>query len=265
MARQKAKNLKADQNMALQGLTLQEKLNLLHNWKRCGEISDHQYNHFSNLFINKEARKQLSTVKSLKRSVYDNDDRGCARTCTEGEIQTFIDKLRSNLTDFLTCRENTELDLSENQIALFRKYIYEYPFYRSKINRLLIVGLRYPNKSLNKISSEYVKAYKMATYYNDDAFWLLLWEDGNLVPLDAVRLMIKNDNDNIVINNVFDKRLISNLIPLIEIQRDKEINRLMWAQSLDNNSQREKEVARKTRRLEAFNTLLKAANEYVNS
>jgi hypothetical protein len=103
----------------------------------------------------------------------------------------------------------------------------------------------------------------MATYYNDDAFWLLLWEDGNLVPLDAVRLMIKNDNDNIVINNVFDKRLISNLIPLIEIQRDKEINRLMWAQSLDNNSQREKEVARKTRRLEAFNTLLKAANEYV--
>ncbi len=263
MAREKVKNLKADQNIALQGLTLQEKLNILQKWRKDGDISDRQFNHFSNLFIDKEAKKQLSSVKALNKPVYDNDDRGCARTCTEGEIQTFIDKLRSNLNDFLTCRNTKELRLNEKQLELFRRYIYEYPYYRSKVNRLLVVGLRYPNKSLNQISTEYIRKHKMFPYYNDDSFWLLLWEDGNLVPLDAVRLMTNFVDDNIVINPIFCKHLIKNLIPLIEVQRDKEIHRLMWAQSLDDEEKRTKEVARKTRRLEAFNSLLEAANEYI--
>ena len=264
MAREKVKNLKADQNIALQGLTLKEKLDLLQRWRKVGDITDRQFNHFSTLFIDKEAKKQICTIKSLDKRVYDNDDRGCVRTCTEGEIQTFIDKLRSDLNDFLTCRNSKELRLTEKQLELFRKYIYEYPFYRSKVNRLLIVGLRYPNKELNKISSEYIRAHKMCPYYNDDSFWLLLWEDGNLVPIDAVRIMTKYVDNNIVINPVFDLHLVKNLIPLIEVQRDKEINRLMWAQSLEDETKREKEVARKSRRLEAFNTLLNAARQFVN-
>jgi hypothetical protein len=263
MARQKAKNLNKCQCIALKGLTLQEKLNLLYEWKKNNEVTDRQFNHFSNLFINKEAKKQICSVKALKGSIYDNHDNGCARSCAEGEIQTFIDRLRSDLNDFLTCRNNKELRLTDNQIVQFKKYIYEFPYYRSKVNRLLILGLRYPNKTLNQISSEYIKGHKMYPYYNDDSFWLLLWEDGNLVPLDAVRLMTKNVENNIVINSIFDKHLIKNLIPLIEIQRDKEINRLMWAQSLEDENQRNKEIARKTRRLEAFNTLLNAAKEYV--
>jgi hypothetical protein len=260
----RTKKLTTDQNIALRGLSLLEKLNVLHEWKRNGEISSEQFYHVSNRVINQDAKKQLSSVKSLNKRIYDNDDRGCARTCVEGEIQVLIDKLRNSLNEFLDSRTRKEICITDNQISDFRKYIWEYPFYRSKVNRLLILGLRYPNKELNKISSEYIKAHKMCSYYNDDLFWLLLWEDSNFVPIDAVRLMTKNVDGNIVINSVFEKHLIGNLIPLIEVQRDKEINRLIWAQSLEEPSHREKEVARKTRRLEAFNSLLKAAKEYLD-
>jgi hypothetical protein len=65
------------------------------------------------------------------------------------------------------------------------------------VNRLLIVGLRYPDVELNRLCEEYIRTYRLIEKigYADFSFWLLLWEDGNLVPLNAVRLMrVKKDD-----------------------------------------------------------------------
>ena len=258
----KAKNLTTDQCITLRGLSLQEKLNLLHQWKKNGEITPQQFNHFSNLWINRDAKKQLSSVKKMAPSVYDNDDKGCVRSHIEGEMQFFIDKMRNELNNWLTNRSTSKLIVNEAYINKFTEYLNTH--YRSKVNRLLILGLRYPNKELNRISAEFIRSKKMHPYYSDAAFWLLLWEDGNLIPNDAIRLMLVERGDTLEINNCFDTHLIRHLIPLIEVQRNKEIQRLVWAQSLEDETQREKEVARKTQRLEMFNTLLESASRYVN-
>ena len=54
-----------------------------------------------------------------------------------------------------------------------------------------------------------------------------------------------------------DARLKEELKPLIEFQRDKEIIRLQWAQSLKDLQKREIEVKRKQQRLDTFESLLK--------
>ena len=91
-----------------------------------------------------------------------------------------------------------------------------------------------------------------------------MWEDGNFVPMDAIRLMLKIENGKYVINSRFEKALIKTLIPYITSQRDKEIERLKWAQTRDDCNE-DRQIPRKLRRLSAFNTLLKAAEEYTQS
>lgn len=255
--------LTADQNLALRGLNLQEKLDRLHHWKKSGEITQETFNFLSNKWINKETKKVMGLKNPLAKRGNENAERStCSKSIVEGEMQKFLDKLRNKLNSYLATRCTEICELTDTELEEFRKYLYQYSYYRSKINRLLIVGLRFPDKRVTEICGCFINTSRKHSNYQDFTFWGMLWEDGNLVPLDAVRLMLLKNGDKYQIDTCFEPSLIKSLIPLIEVQRDKEIQRLKWAQSLEGK-EREKEVARKTRRLEAFNILLDAAAEYI--
>ncbi|MBQ7284778.1 MAG: hypothetical protein IJW72_00795, partial [Alphaproteobacteria bacterium] len=63
------------------------------------------------------------------------------------------------------------------------------------------------------------------------------------------------------IDPIFEKGFIKSIIPLMEAQRDKEAIRLAQAQMLEGR-ERERQIARKMHRLNAFNTLIEAAQRY---
>lgn len=256
MAKEK---LTTAQNLALRGLNLQEKLDILHRWRKNGEISNQQFNFFSNLWIAKETKKVIGKGNPLRRTP--ETPRVPCRSVIEGEMQKFTDELRSSLNDYLYHRNDTLALLSSETIATFQKYLEKCRCYRGRINQLLVIGLRYPDKRLNRICEAFIKEQRMDPLFPDFHFWTSLWEDGNLVPLDAVRLMLVKTEKGYRINDHLHRNLVEGLIPLITIQRDKEIQRLKWAQQLEGRK-REQEIARKTHRLDAFNLLLEVAAEY---
>lgn len=253
MAKEK---LTTAQNIALKGLTLQEKLDLLHDWKKNGEITQTQFNFFSNHWITKEGKKALGTPDALKRTA--NENRSSGKMVVEVEMEKFLNNIQSKLNYYLT--ERKAILLSAKEKAQFCQYA-QLRQYRSLSNRILVLGLRYPDKELNQMAVEQVKATKKNPLLPDIHFWSLLWAD-NLVPMDAVRLMLKKNGNGYEIDGCFSKECIKELIPLMEAQRNKEITRLKWAQSLEG-VEREREVARKTRRLNAFNILLEAVHAYI--
>ena len=260
MAKEKLKLTKS-QYMQMQGLSLPEKLDLLHDWKKNGEISQSQFNFFSNLWISRMSKKMIGEAVLMRKTVGE-DQTSHKKSILECSAERFVNQLQSRLNAYLANRQNPCI-LTDKDIDEVRKY-FDKPLPRSIKNRLLVLGLRYPDKRLNHLCEITVKEQKRHPFFMDAPFWIMLWEDGNLVPMDAVRLMLKKQGENYVIDPIFDKSLISILIPMIEIQRDKEITRLKWAQSLDG-AEREHEVTRKTRRLNAFNILLNAAEEYIKA
>lgn len=232
--------------------TLEEKFELLNEWKEKGEISATLFNEKTNELINKAMRK-------VKPASIDFSDGGIHKTIIEGQIQAFIDKLRNKINKYLSHRDKRSVQMDEKDIETFQNYLFSYGHLRSKVNRLLIIGLRYPDYRLNQISEEYIKKNKMfpEQRWADSAFWLLLWEDGNLVPINAVRLMIvDNGKGEFELNPCFNKHLVLELMPLVEFQRNKEKFRLEWAKKLRNLEQRKAEVERKQKRLDFFNCLL---------
>lgn len=255
MAKEK---LSYEQNIALKDLNLQEKLNLLHEWKKSGEISKAAFQCFSDLWIKKESTKAFSKKDALRRYSDENSKRNAPKSVVESEIKSFTEMLRGKINDFVTYRRKDTCQITSEEWNKFLNYVRNYSYYNSLINRLIVVGLRYPDKELNKFCCDYVKEHRQ----NDILFWVLLWEDSNLVPMDAVRLMLLKKDDGFAIKSkYFSLRLIRDLIPLIELQRDKEIERLRWAQMLDG-TEHEVQVARKSQRLNAFNILLEAAKKY---
>ena len=239
------------QNEALgQVKDLNEKFALLEQWLKNKEITEELYNSQINKLINR-------TMKDAKPS-FDLDDKITYKVAAESEIQQLIDRLRKNLNSYLSNRDKSKAKISETDMYYFKRYINEYPYLKSKINRLLIVGLRYPDVELNHVCEEYIKAHRLIEEikYADYSFWLLLWEDGNLVPLNAVRLMLIKTDNGYKLNPCFNKVLANELIPMVKFQRDKEIVRLKWATSLKNPEKRRVEVERKQKRLDAFNCLL---------
>lgn len=255
--------LTKEQNMALRNLNLQEKLDQLHRWKKRGEITQETFNFLSNKWINKETKKVMGIKNPLAKRTNENAEQKLSsnRALVEGQMMSFLNIMRNKLNSYIANRCTESCLLTDTEFEKLKKYLFSYPCYRSKINRLLIVGLRFPDKRVTELCAEFIEVNRKHSPYQDFVFWGMLWEDGNLVPMDAVRLMLLKNGDNYQIDSCFDPALIRNLIPSIEVQRDKEIQRLKWAQSLEGK-EREKEIARKTRRLEAFNILLDAAAEY---
>ena len=253
MAKEK---LTTAQNIALKGLSLEEKLNLLNDWREAGEISQSQFNFFSNLWITRESKKVMNTKAPLRKVSGENRPY-CPKTVIEVEARQFLSLLQNRLNNYLAMR-GTPPHLSGKELGQIERFISS-PNTKEIKNDLLVIGLRYPDKNLNMICQKYVA--KKKPHFVDKSLWILLWSDGNLVPMDAVRLMLKKRGDEYIIDECFNKALISTLLPLFELQRDKEITRLKWAQNL-RGSEREKEVVRKTRRLNAFNILINAAQKY---
>ncbi len=249
-----ATNLKRWQNEQLgKTASLAEKFKLLENWLETHEIDENQYNFCINKIINR-------TMKNAKPSI-DINDRAFFRTSTEAKLQSFLELLRKRLNTYLSNRRVFDAKLSSEELATFKHYLDEYPYIKSKINRLLIVGLRYPDKELNAIAEKFILEHKIYGPINqtDYAFWLMLWEDGNLVPMNAVRLMLNKTETGFTLKPCFkhNQYLMQELKPLIEFQRDKEIVRLQWAQSLKDPKKKAAEVERKQQRLDTFECLLK--------
>lgn len=234
-----------------------EKFSLLEHWLGTEEISKEVYNSQINRIVNRVMKKAKPSVDLEDVRYY-----SCHLT-VEGKMQKFLDTLRRRLNSYLRERNTFAVKLSLNELQIFKLYLYSSPYLKSKINKLLIVGLRYPDVELNKICEEYIRSEKLIQSINhaDAAFWLSLWEDTNLVPLNAVRLMIVETAEGYKLNPCFNQFLISELLPLIEFQRDKEVLRLEWAKSLKDTQKREAETARKQKRLDAFNCLLELAKK----
>ena len=258
MAKEK---LNQAQNIALKGLNLEEKLNLLHEWKKKKEITQSQFNFFSNHWISRESKKIIDTTSPLRKTQTENKTKIMV-SVEEAAAEKLLNKLQRQINAYLADR-GPALQLETAELATIKRYLQDSSISIGTKNRLIIIGLRYPDKRLNEICNKHISEKKKHPYKRaNTSFWMLLWEDNNLVPMDAIRLMLKKEEGKYMIDPFFSTELIRLLVPMIEIQRDKEITRLKWAQSLEGHD-REREVARKTRRLNAFNILLQAAHEYI--
>lgn len=241
------------QNAELHGAqSLQAKFSLLNTWLEKKQISKSLYNITINRLINKEMK--------CKKPAFQIPEQPHCKSTVESEIQAFNEKLRSNLTAYLTDRKKEEVKLSAEELTKFATYIDNYPWLSSKINQLLIVGLRYPDTELNKIAEDYIGKRRMGQN-TDSVFWLTLWSDNDFVPLNAVRLMITEKDEQFALSNHFNGLLIAKLLPFIEFQREKELLRLEWAKTLPNLKKREEEIQRKQNRLDAFDCLIDLAKK----
>lgn len=262
----KKPKLTQEQNLALQGLNLQQKLEQLYKWFKRKEISKEAFEYFSNAWINKQSKKEKDLL-ALRSTPKENFVRMGPRAIVEGEIQAFLEKLRGNVRAYITNRNATVSNLTTSELEKFKNYVRKYcTIYPDKISRLLIVGLRYPDstKQINKFCMEWIRSESLAygkNYFFDKHFWGLLWEDGDLVPLDAIRLMGTKKDDTFFIDERFEKTFIKTLMPYFEAQRDKEVMRLKVAQMRDDRDH-DTQVARKLKRLNAFNILISAAEKY---
>ncbi len=239
--------LNASQNLQLKGCSLDERFQLLHMWRKQGEITEEAFQYLSNLWIKRESKRNSKAPGKPA----DEIDRNRPRTIVEIELHRFINILRSKIKLYVTYRNIEASKLEPETIKRFCSLVenncYAYP---KTVNNLLILGLRYPDssKELNHFCTKWIAEHKMHSY----EFWYQLWQDPDFVPLDAVRLMLDGNHQ---LKLKFSALLIKNLIPLIENQRDKEQKRLEWSENL-SGIEREKHVSRKSERLEAFNELL---------
>ena len=250
-----------EQNEALGKIKyLPAKFSLLGQWLEKKEISPSLYNITINRMINKAVRSTKPTVEITEKI-------GC-RCTVESDIQILTDKLRSNLNNYLAHRNKDEVKIADKDVLLFANYAEQLSYLRNKVDRMLIVGLRYPDEKLNKIAENIILRHKVnrKIQYVDATFWLLLWSDDNFVPLNAVRLMLDktDDGDGVELATCFSRSLIKDLIPLIEFQKKKEELWFLWARSLKKGEWHKKEVDRALKRIIWFNQLLKVAKEKLN-
>ncbi len=243
------------QNDALRDASsLEEKIALLVEWKKNKEISSTLFNETTNNLINKEMRKVKPTFVNYTRQ-------SICKTVVEGEIQTFIDKLRGQIKKYISHRDRLSVKLSKEDLEKLENYITQYGYHlQNKINTLLIVGLRYPDHGANKICSDYVVKHKIfpKQAWVDSVFWYTLWRDEDFVPLDAIRLMLQdNGKGEFQINPSFSKHILKDLRPWVEYQKKKEEIRLSLSQKLCDPD----DIKRKQDRLDFFLCLIEVMDK----
>ncbi len=246
-------NLSEEQNKALLGLNFEEKHQLLGKWLEEGRISEEQFNFCSDKWLRKEGNKLLDAYQTPASPKRPNP------SIIEGELRSFINKLKSSIKYYRIYKEASPL--ADGTIEKVWYYLQHARHLRDLTNQMVVVGLRHPDKELNAICTEYIKECKKGQYFADEHFWRLLWSDPNLVPLDAVRLMMREEE----IDPIFNRDFIRTLLPIIKAQMQKEEIRLTWAKNLKDEAKRAKEVARKTKRHTAFKDLLEAAEKHAAS
>jgi len=232
----KGVKLKPAQYKELQGLTLQQRLEQLNMWHKAGEVTEEQLRYFSDRMIRKEHRRSSPSNEGPRRY----------RTVLEGEIHRLCDKLQHNIKDHIAWCNKKRVMLKDEELERIQWILGEYrPL--PVLDEFLIIAMRYPYKKLNEMAVEYVSKYRIDSL----PFWARLWENENFVPMDAVRLMIEDGK----VKKCFTKEMLSYLLPLIEAQRDKEIQRLEWAIAVGFEDDT---TAHRNSRLEAFNRLITA-------
>jgi len=229
----KGLKLTAKQYKSLQGLTLQQRLAKLKSWYETEAITEEQLRYFSNRLIRKEHRCSSPSNEGPRRY----------KTVLEGEIHQLNDELQHNIKHYVAFRNEKDVALKPEKLEKIKGILSEYrPL--TVLDEFLIIAMRYPDKRLNKMAVEYVRIWRMES----QAFWARLWNDENLVPMDAVRLMMQEGK----IKECFSRKTLFHLLPLIEAQRDKEIQRLEWAEAVGFVVT----ASRRNKRLEAFNDLI---------
>lgn len=258
----KKPKLSKELNEELIGLTLQQKLDILHKWRKQGIIANEIFNFYSRYWIEKESKK-LRSDQPLRRTPKENFDKRCHGLAAEGEVQSFLDYIRSISKEYFIKPSGSGVVITPRELEKFKKYVKKYfVLLPDKVFRLLIEGLRFPDSSgeINAFCNKWITSCPR-DYYQETHFWFLLWEEGSFVPMDAIRLMLEKTDGVYQINKRFDVALIAELLPKFIIHRNMEMIRLENAQRL-TGAERDREVSRKIRRLEAFNLLISSAEKF---
>ena len=258
----KKPKLSKELNQELIGLTLQQKLDILHKWKLKRKISDEIFNFYSRYWIEKDSKK-LRSSQTLRKIPTENLVCRCHGLAAEGEVQSFLDYIRSISKEYFIKPSCSGVVITSNELKKFKKYVENYfVLLPDKVYRLLIEGLRFPDSSgeINAFCNKWITSCPR-DYYQETHFWFLLWEEGSFVPMDAIRLMLEKTDGVYQINKRFDVALIAELLPKFIVHRNMEMIRLENAQRL-TGAERDREVSRKIRRLEAFNLLISSAEKF---
>lgn len=237
-------------NMQFKGLEFKEKMKLLQQMKTDGLVSEMQFNYFSNLWTTKHTKKIIKQQKEMQDSLWNPMD---------DEAQCFYSNLHTKLDNYLIQRSGIQ-PLEHRELQQFCDFIYRSRISQTMKNKLIILGLRFPDRDLTELCNEFIDDYCKDPTEPNFHFWIRLWEDGNLVPMDAIRQMLVLRNGKYEVDINLPYILIKELLPMITIQRDKELYRLQMAEQIIG-SERETQVARKQRRLEMFNLLLEACKK----
>jgi len=233
----KGMRLKPEQNMALQGLSLQAKLERLKKWHEAGEINEAQLRYFSNRWFKKEHRRSSEPKDDHNRRY---------KTVLEIRLFKLCQELQHDIKRYIAKRDKNEVMLKDETLEEIGNVLGSYRLL-PVLDEFLIIAMRYPDKRINEMAVAYVKKWRMHSL----PFWAKLWADENLVPNDALRLMMPEEGQ---VTSSLSKEGLRYLLPLMEAQRDKEIQRLEWAEATGFLLT----AQRRNKRLEAFNSLIKA-------
>ena len=251
MLKAMAKNLSKEQNLALKNLTPEQRRETIREWYQDGKISKEQYNALSLKNIKKEINK--------KHPVPEKNRRRHRKNPNEIEMTNLRHLLNTRLKTYLSTREKKTPMLKPSEYWEFKNLISLFPACWDEINKLLEIGLRYPEPLLNELCVDFIKGSIKKKAIINFSLWRLLWSSEHLVPNDTIRLMLDEKGK---IDYYFSPFLIRDLIPLMQIHLEKEILRLEEArakptQSDDDLLAKDKDIERKTQRVEAFKSLIK--------
>lgn len=134
--------------------------------------------------------------------------------------------------DWLQHHDLDEVAMSDSEKEQFREYILRYEGLEecsTETENLLIEGLKYPEKKadISAFCFKYLDA-KYDTEKPSSTLWLGIWSR-NFVPLDAVRLMIRHDNNS---GKYSCRECFKDVWPLIE---NKVLNHLERERQLKNS------------------------------
>ncbi len=185
---------------------------------------------------------------------------------TEAALEEYRKKIKSLWKSINTRREQYVIErdlekaaLSDEEKQQFIHFVsinYDSPnqSISAVINLLLIEGLRYPDKELNKFTYNFLREREGVNNKISWALWVNLW-DTEFVPLDAVRLML-DVRDGRFFPLARFQEVVKIIAPKILRHLEQEERRMEWARGIEDSTVRSRECGRKARRIFYFQALL---------
>lgn len=219
----------------------------------------------------KRRNKKLQVIDDGKEVEVENHHRPSTREVNvmtrSRKIKRFKDTLCEKREQYLRDRyDNYEKALEDSKLSWkekrFIKTVITYYYSHSEqelqplAGCLLIEGLRYPDKELNDWSYNFLKEQnsKGILVYG---FWFGVWNRG-FVPNDVIRLMLEEKDGKYYPIPMFEDIARMNAGWIRKHLENEKTTRLEWARSLENHEEREKEIARKEKRIAFFEALIAA-------